>query len=190
MAFKAFFGNCIDCPPGKKSWIKVKSRRCDFHNHAFKQAKKAIGRIKPLVINPNDLRPANKWRKPKFRKPTGEKAVFELIFQNRPHRCQVCDRPITRKKDTVDIFSHVSSKGSNGVLRLDEEFILLMGDGYHKNCRCHPIWEARTNAMRKIEMWKPIFELLDAAKKKGHDMRKNKPLYENRNSQNHLESKI
>lgn len=141
--------------------------------------------MKPLQIKPNSLKPAFKWKK----KTTGEKAVFEAIYQDRPHRCQVCDRPITRKKDSVDIFSHVSSKGSNPVLRLDPEFILLMGDGYHKNCRCHFFWETRTNEMRNIEMWKPIFELLDLAKAKAHQLRKNKPLYENNNSQNHLEGK-
>lgn len=178
MGFKPYRGQCIECEPGKKSWIKVKSKRCDFHNHKFKQEQKAIGRLKPLVINPNSLKPAPKWKKP-----TGEKSVFEHIWADRPHRCQVCDQPITRKKDTVDIFSHVSSKGSNGVLRLDEEFILLMGDGRRPNCNCHHTWETRTNEMRNIEMWKPIFELLDAAKRKGHDMRKNKPLYnENQNS--------
>lgn len=186
MAFKFYRGQCIDCEKGKKSWIKVKSKRCDFHNHAFKQAKKTIGRIKPLVINPNGLRPAFKL---KFKKPTGEKEIFEQIWADRPHRCQVCDRPIIRKKNSVDVFSHVSSKGSNPAIRLDEQFILLMGNG-HDGCRCHFLWETRTNAMRNIEMWKPIFELLDAAKKKGHDMRKNKPLYENSNSQNHLESKV
>lgn len=187
--FKPIVGNCIDCPKGTKSLLVVKALRCHKHNEEFKQSKKS-----PEKLNKEREKQQEKFTKAsnytiKPRKVTGEKSVFDRIWQNRIHRCEVCDRPLIRKKNEVDMFSHVLSKGASTVMRLDEDFILLMGNGKHPNCRCHMLWESRTDNMRDIEMWKPVFILLDAAKKIGHQKRKNKPLYnENNNSQNQLES--
>lgn len=189
--FTPFHGQCIDCPKGIKSFIRVKSLRCDKHHHAFKEGKKSPEKLERDKIK----RQANYTKassyKFKLRKVTGEKTVFDRIWNNRLHRCEVCDRPIIRKKNEVGMFSHVLSKGANTVMRLDEYFILLMGDGLYSNCNCHGKWEKRTKDMRDIEMWKPIFLLLDAAKKLGHERRKNKPLYnENNNSQDQLEGEV
>lgn len=178
--FTPFFGQCTECPKGKKSWIVVKSLRCAFHNEKHKNRN-----IAP-VINRNTFRSILFHHKP-----TGEKDVFERIWNTRLHKCEVCGHPIIRKKDEVGMFSHVLSKGADTVLRLDEDFILLMGDGLYPNCDCHPKWEKRTNDMRKIEMWKPIFLLLDEAKRKAHQLRKNKPLYnEKSDSQNQMGSQM
>lgn len=175
--FKPHIGNCIDCEKGSKSFIVVKAMRCHKHNEEFKQSKKSPARLererlslekKKSKPNPFNARP---------RKVTGEKDIFNHIWDTRLHRCEVCDRPIIRKKDEVGMFSHVASKGSNVVLRLEEDFILLMGDGKYPNCNCHPRWEKRTDEMLQIEMWKPIFLLLDEAKKRAHELRKNKPLF-------------
>ena len=100
--------------------------------------------------------------KKKFPKKTGEGVVFENIWNTREHKCEVCDDPIKRVDGGVGMFSHILSKGSYPDMRLDEENILLMGDGINGNCNCHFEWEFRTEEMRDIEMWKPIFLLQEA----------------------------
>lgn len=180
--FKPFHGQCIDCPKGIKSFIVVKAMRCARHNHEFKLSKKPLYKIIQYKL---------KQARSKLRKVTGEKDVFDKIWKERLHRCEVCTRPIIRKKDEVGMFSHVLSKGASTITRLDEDFILLMGDGLYPNCFCHRKWENRTEEMRNIEMWKPIFLLLDYAKQQSHKRRKNKPLYnEKYNSQSNLEGSV
>lgn len=180
--FKIFYGQCTDCPKGKKSLIVVKAMRCAWHNHQFKLSKKPLCKIIQYKL---------KQARNKFKKVTGEKDVFEKIWIERLHRCEVCTRPIIRKKGEVGMFSHVLSKGASTITRLDEDFILLMGDGFYGNCRCHFKWDTRTKEMRNIEMWKPVFLLLDYAKQQSHKRRKNKPLYnEKDNTQSNLEGSI
>lgn len=185
--FRPVIAQCIDCPKGKKSLLVVRAMRCAKHNYEFKERNKSPGKLaKEKSERQRKFTKASGY-KLKPRKTTGEKEVFERIWLSRLHRCEVCTRPITRKKNSVDIFSHILSKGADPVLRLDEDFILLMGDGYYGNCSCHRKWETRTKNMQQMEMWKPIFLLLDEAKKKAHQLRKNKPLYsENQNTQSHL----
>ena len=177
--FQKFFGQCIECPKGTKSYIRVKSLRCDKHNYEFKQSKKSPEKL----AREKEKREAKYTKasnyKFKPRKITGEKTVFDRIWATRLHKCEVCTRPLIRKKDEVDMFSHILSKGASSVMRLDEDFILLMGNGKVFNCNCHTKWENRTKEMRQMEMWKPIFLLLDEAKNIGHRKRKNKPLYSN-----------
>lgn len=114
--------------------------------------------------------------KKKFPKKTGELFVFNNIWATREHKCEVCGEDIKRVDGGVSIFSHVLSKGSFPDLRLDEENILLMGDGLYGNCSHHNEWEVRTAEMRDIEMWKPIFLLQDALKIKSNVT--NKPNYD------------
>jgi hypothetical protein len=101
--------------------------------------------------------------------------VFDRIWNTREHKCEVCDTPIVRKNKSVGMFSHVLSKGSYPELRLDEENILLKGDGLYDNCDCHHEWEHRTADMRNIERWRPVFLLQDALKRKANV--ENKPNY-------------
>lgn len=186
--FKPFIGNCICCSLGVKSLITTKRLLCQKHLQEFKESKKS-----PEKLAKEKLKREEKYTKAsnykfKPRKITSERSLFDLIWDRRFHRCEVCTRQITRKKNSVGMFSHVLSKGADVVMRLDEDFILLMGDGKYPNCNCHFRWETRTKEMREIEMWKPIFLLLDEAKIRGHQLRKNRPLYENKNSQNTLAS--
>ena len=186
--FKPFIGNCIYCPRGVKSLITTKRFLCQNHLQEFKESQKSPEKLaKEKIIREAKYTKASNY-KFKPRKVTGEKTLFDKIWSERLHNCEVCSRPIIRKKNEVDMFSHVLSKGADPVLRLDEDFILLMGNGKYPCCDCHGRWEHRTKEMRQIEMWKPVFLLLDEAKIKGHKLRKNKPLYENKNSQNTLAS--
>lgn len=188
--FTPFFGKCIKCPRGTKSLITTKRFLCPTHLQELKDGRKSPAK---LFIEKSKLKDKNeKLRNYRFkpRKVTGEKNVFHKIWATRLHKCEVCTRPIIRKKEEVGMFSHVLSKGADVVMRLDEDFILLMGDGLYPNCDHHRTWEHRTKEMRQIEMWKPIFLILDEAKKKAHQLRKNKPLYENKNSQNTLASQM
>ena len=188
--FKPFVGNCIQCPRGVKSLITTKRFLCQKHLQEFKENKKSPEKLaKEKLIREAKYTKASNYRfKP--RKVTGEGNIFNHIWETRLHKCEVCTRPITRKKNEVGMFSHVLSKGADVVMRLNEDFILLMGDGKYPNCNCHSRWELRTEEMRQIEMWKPIFLLLDEAKIRGHQLRKNKPVYENKNSQDTLASQM
>lgn len=180
--FHPFIGNCRLCPRGTKSKITTTKLLCPKHLQEDKNSRKS-----PEKLAKEKLKREAKYTKAsnykiKPRKVTGEKNVFEKIWAERLHRCEVCDRPIIRKKNEVDMFSHVLSKGASTVMRLDEDFILIMGNGKYPNCDHHATWENRTENMRDMEIWKPIFLLLDEAKKIGHERRKNKPLYnENQN---------
>ena len=127
-------------------------------------------------LNPKKRTPLKRTAiKKKFPKKTGEGEVFNRIWATREHNCEVCERPIKRVDGGVGMFSHVLSKGADVSMRLDEENILLMGDNINGNCDCHDKWEHRTKEMREIEMWKPIFLLLDAIKTKSNVT--NKPNY-------------
>lgn len=165
--FRPHRGTCIDCPEDTISLIIVKSGRCFKHNEEYKESKKSPERKERERLKKEErIRKAQSYR-PKPRKVTGELEVFNRIWSTREHKCEVCEHPIIRRKENfVKMFSHVASKGSEGSLRLDEENILLMGDGWFDNCDCHLKWEYRTAEMREIEMWKPIFLLHEALKRK------------------------
>lgn len=175
--FSPCYTQCIDCPKGTKSFVAVKTMRCAKHNQEFKESKKSPEKLakEKLKREAKFTKASNYKYKP--RKVTGEGDIFNRIWNSRLHKCEVCERPLIRKKNTVSIFSHILSKGASTYSRLDEDYILLMGDGFAGNCGCHSKWENRTTEMRNIEMWKPIFLLLDSAKEKAHRSRKNKPLY-------------
>lgn len=190
MGFTPHIGQCLQCPRGTKSRIMTKRLLCPKHLQEYKNSRKSPEKLERERLKLEEKIAKAKKYKPKPRKVTGERTRFDHIWDTRLHRCEVCTRPIIRKKNSVGMFSHVLSKGADPVMRLDEDFILLMGDGKYTNCRCHKLWEHRTPEMRLIEMWKPIFLLLDEAKRKAHQLRKNKPLYENNNSQDQLESPI
>lgn len=164
--FKPYHGQCIDCSPNSKSLIIVKAGRCFLHNELYKESKKSEGRKEKDRIR-KELR-IKKYQsyKPKPKKVTGERLVFDEIWRERLHFCEVCNEPIVRKNNSVGMFSHILSKGSYPELRLDPENILLKGDGLNGNCNCHRKWEERTAEMRQEEMWKPIFLLQEALKQK------------------------
>lgn len=175
--FKPCISQCQKCPKGTKSLITTKRFLCPTHLQEYKDSQKSPQKLLLEETKRKEKIEKKKAYKPKPRKITNEKSVFDRIWETRLHNCEVCGRPIIRKKNSVGMFSHVLSKGASTHSRLDEDYILLMGDGLYPNCDHHKTWENRTSNMRDIEMWKPIFLLLDSAKEKAHNSRKNKPLY-------------
>ena len=185
MAFKIHRGIC-SCGCGKEGIVCVRAGYIQSCNFRIKKEKKnASPRMKPIQIaDPKDKMKAfaelkQKYElkktplkrtalKKKFPKNTGQLEVFNHIWSTREHKCEVCGQSIKRVNGSVGIFSHVLSKGSYKELMLDEENILLKGDGLYGNCDCHFRWENRTAEMRNIEMWRPIFLLQDALKIKAN----------------------
>lgn len=196
MAFKIHKGIC-SCGCGKEGIVCVSKGYIERCNYRIKQEKKGkSGKPTSRIFTPKTdeekqeifdklkakyeskklkQKPLKRTAlKKKFPKKTGEGLVFQNIWQTRAHQCEVCESPITRVDGGVGMFSHVLSKGSAPDMRLDEENILLMGDGINGNCNCHFCWEFRTAEMREIEMWKPIFLLQEALIRKSNVTNKGK----------------
>lgn len=66
------------------------------------------------------------------RKPTGEKAVFEQIWAERTHHCEVCK--VSIQEATASNFSHLLPKGTYPDFRLDKRNIILKCEA------CHEVW--------------------------------------------------
>ena len=83
------------------------------------------------------------------RKPTGEKAVFREIWDERPHHCEVCKVAI--REATASNFSHLLPKGSYPDYRLDKRCIVLKCEA------CHEVWhkEGPGNLMHLVG-WAPV----------------------------------
>jgi 5-methylcytosine-specific restriction endonuclease McrA len=62
-----------------------------------------------------------KWKK---RKVTGEKALFEEVWNERPHTCEKCGEKLL--EFNVWYFHHIKSKGAHPELRLDKNNIMII----------------------------------------------------------------
>jgi hypothetical protein len=112
--FKPGKGFCKGCE--KETLIVVKKGLCGRCNEASKPKKST-------TTKPN--KPAKKYVK----KATGEKDLFLRIWDERPHRCEVCG-------DDIEIpgpqsFMHILSKGAYSSLRLVPENIAIGCDSCH-----------------------------------------------------------
>lgn len=68
------------------------------------------------------------------RKPTGEKAVFEQIWKDRPHVCESCAKHLGNEA-IATFFSHIIAKGQRKDLMLYTDNIVL-------ECPdCHNVWQ-------------------------------------------------
>ncbi len=114
MPFKPHIGVCI-CH-GLKRMIVVKAGYCTIGNYELKQnKKKAEGKsIK---------------KKTYVRKKTGELECFKLIWEKRPHFCEVCKSSIREAKPAN--FAHILAKSTYPSLRLVEENIAILCEGCH-----------------------------------------------------------
>lgn len=123
---------CKGCGEEEYLWAHGKCKRC-----ASKEPKKA------------------KAKKPVIPQATGELALFQAIWNNRPHICSVCK---TNLKDfSVWFFSHILSKGAFPKFRLYDKNIVL------KCANCHHLWETQPNEklLHDNPSWEPIIELHD-----------------------------
>ncbi|MES3018161.1 MAG: hypothetical protein V4721_10290 [Bacteroidota bacterium] len=108
---------------------------------------KKFGDPKPVKID----KPKKKYIFKK--KPTGEKAVFEEIYEERPHASQVSGNPILYP--TPSNFLHVLPKGKNKypLFKLNKQNIILGTDDEHY------LWDHCRMQIKDDPMWAPIFEL-------------------------------
>lgn len=94
-------------------------------------------------------------KKPLY-KPTGELALFQSIWETKPHVCTVCNEKL--HTFNVGFFSHILSKGAFPKFRLFAENIVV------KCLNCHHLYETKTNKDLlniNYQQWFPIINLHD-----------------------------
>src|SRR3990167_3732044 len=130
MPFKPHFGTC-SCGCGKQGLVCVSAGYIQQCNVRIKKERKEnSARVKPveqITDYAEKIRIAQALRglpsvttgdkvmppKKRQRKVTGEGELFDRIWADRLHFCEVCSHPIVRKKKNwVHMFSHILSKGS------------------------------------------------------------------------------
>lgn len=91
--------------------------------------------------------------KKKFKKPTGEKALFDEIWEEREHKCQVTGKPIY--EFDIRLFSHILSKGAYGTYRLDKRNIWIVTPEIHHiwefGDRSHPMFEKKREVLEQLK---------------------------------------
>ena len=150
--FKPHYGTC-SCGCGKDGLICVRKGYIQQCNQRIKnENKKQQVRIKPIIVEEK-----------KFKEPTGELKLFKIIWQTRPHRCEVCDKEIN--EFSHNIFSHILPKGLYPEYRLDENNIWIMCHDFNEERGwggCHFDWGNFTDEMKSDPKWIPVFELAEA----------------------------
>ena len=105
--------------------------------------KKPLSRKKPSLAEVTErfnivtaalLGPPKRKPMKKVRKPSGQKQVFERIWNSRPHKCEVCDATILQPAPWN--FSHLLPKGAYPEYKLDERNVVLKCKG------CHDKWHS------------------------------------------------
>jgi len=116
---------CIDC---KQQQYIFSKKRCKFcvAKHVLKTTEKKV--YSPTF---------------KKKKPTGERAVHQSIWEKRPHICTGCNQRLNTPH--AMFFSHIIPKKKRNDLRLVEENYLL------ECMQCHHIWDNGT-IKQKMEL--------------------------------------
>ncbi len=101
--------------------------------------------------------------KQKANSPTGEKAMFDMIWEASPHLSYVSGTPLDRWEHSplyVNMFSHILPKGKYPLARLDERNIVLLTPQEHID------WHSYTKEklLSKDPRWIKVFELYDKLK--------------------------
>ncbi len=136
--FRASYGICI-CH-NKKRLIVVKAGYCAIGNKEQKDSKKKA---------------EGKYKAPKqyVKKKTGELEIFQEIWSERPHICQVSGDPIPYFD--INCFSHVVMKSLSKKLRLDKENIWLVLPIWHTEWeignRNLPIFEKKRSEFERLK---------------------------------------
>jgi 5-methylcytosine-specific restriction endonuclease McrA len=110
-----------------------------------------------IKLNNSDPKPEKVIKEKKKysfkKKPTGEKDVFEKIFAERPHFCQVCFTPIGEA--TPSNFPHVLPKAMNKYpkFKLNPANILLACED------CHVKWDHKRKSIESNIDWQWVFHL-------------------------------
>lgn len=136
--FKPNFGCCSHCK--KNALIVVKKGYCQRCNKELKDSKKKA---------------EGKYKAPKqyVKKKTGELEIFQEIWSERPHICQVSGDPIPYFD--INCFSHVVMKSLSKKLRLDKENIWLVLPIWHTEWeignRNLPIFEKKRSEFERLK---------------------------------------
>jgi len=87
---------------------------------------------------------------------TGEYKLFEEIWEERPHRCSVCGKPLP--VFNVRYFAHVLGKKAYPHLRLFKGNIAIL-------CGiCHRLFDDYPHQVKDKEAWKWLFDLKERLK--------------------------
>lgn len=124
----------------------------------YKRKKCACGYFGFFIGKSCNTCQVKKWKNnaAKKYKPTGEKAIFEEIWNERPHRSYVSGKPI--KSFSVANFSHILSKKQFPRFRLNKDNIVL------KTFEEHQKWEFEKYKLKDLPEWQKIFELEEKLK--------------------------
>lgn len=101
----------------KKYWLCYSCNQKRLGHHGAKTALKSRvslrgGSLKKKAMNPTP------------RKPTGEREMFEEIWEERPHYCEHCGAYLGEEPRAF-YFAHVRGKGAHPELRLVKENVRL-----------------------------------------------------------------
>lgn len=99
--------------------------------------------------------------KQKKREPTGELALFQEIWEERPHVCFVSGDPI--KEFSVSCMAHLLPKGSYQSLRLEKENIVIL------TASNHYLYDHCKDQAKKLPMFDKLFELHEQARRRYYD---------------------
>lgn len=125
--------NCKVC--GEETWGR-ECNLCKAKRYSLKKKEKPFKKgFKPLK---------------KKRKSTGEKALFEEIWNERPHISEVSGKPLI--EFDVRFFSHVIPKSTYPLFRFNKENIVL------KTPQEHNDWQFSQYKLVDDERWKFVFE--------------------------------
>ena len=83
-------------------------------NHQYLRVDKSVPTLRKSAVRP--VMNPQAYPKRKVRHPTGEKKLFEQIYNERVKKCELCDTPIY--SFNVSNFHHIKPKGTYPELRL------------------------------------------------------------------------
>ena len=121
-----------------------------------------------MAYKPNAFRPdpkpervlKQKKRYKFIKKATGEKEVFKMIWDERPHRSQISGKVISEATPTN--FLHVLPKAKNKY----PEFKLLKQNIVLGTAEEHRLWDEERESIRDNPKWQWVFELEETLKDK------------------------
>lgn len=135
--FKPNYSNCVNCQ--KSALIVVKKGYCQRCNKELKDSKKKA---------------EGKYKAPKqyVKKKVGTLELFQEIWNERPHVCQVTGETI--KEFDLRVFSHVVPKSLSKKLALDKENVWIVTPATHF------LWEFGDRNLPIFEKKRAEFERL------------------------------
>jgi len=127
-------------------------RKTPLRSKRPKKDKPTMGQL----INSGVVKKASSLGK---RKADGQKVVFEFIWEDRPHKCQVCGVAIHEARAAN--FAHILPKGSYPELKLDPRNIWLMCCSQGEYVGCHDRQHFYGPSLRDSPKWSSFWSNYD-----------------------------